>query len=294
MSVIFSAPNEEILHGLMSPHPDRFLADYLIRPRPMMFFADHLFGLRQLDTDRHKLEEVTEALYRMRLRLPRGPTEISIGPGGITGVSGALDAQKDIVLLACSGLMRLRHVLLYKDLVPVKLSETSSGEQAVILGLLGISSQITENALVCIDEPEVCLHPAWQERYIDLLFHAFSMRRGCHFLIATHSPQIVAQIPDGNCYVMSMEDGIAKHAHDYSRRSIDFQLAEVFEAPGYRNEYLNRIALNVFAKVSKAKRFDDQSRQEINALRKSLSNLDRLDPLRDLIAALEEMVIAYG
>ena len=161
------------------------------------------------------------------------------------------------------------------------------------MGLLGIGSHITDGSLICIDEPEVCLHPEWQEKYIELLFNTFRHYRGCHFLIATHSPQIVAQIPQGNCYVMSMEDGIARSASDYSQRSIDFQLAEVFNAPGFRNEYLSRIALNAFARVSKTKRFDEQSRDDLAILRRLVHEMHANDPLIDLITALEEMASAY-
>jgi predicted ATPase len=201
----------------------------------------------------------------------------------------------DLMLLARAGLLRMREVILNKKSVdrPIRLHEASSGEQAVVMGLLGIGSHIKNNTLVCIDEPEVCLHPEWQERYIELLFHSFRRYRGCHFLIATHSPQIVAQIPEGNCFVMSMEDGQAREAQDYSRRSVDFQLAEVFNAPGFRNEYLSRVALNLFAKASKEKHFDQKSLHELVILRKAFAGLRETDPLRDLIIALEKMVKAY-
>lgn len=203
--------------------------------------------------------------------------------------------RSEFMLLARAGLFRMREICISKEGMerPIKLHEASSGEQAVIMGLLGIGSHIKDQALVCIDEPEVCLHPEWQERYIELLFHTFRQYRGCHFLIATHSPQIVAQIPDGNCFVMSMEDGEARGAEDYARRSVDFQLAEVFNAPGFRNEYLTRVALNLFAKASKKKFFDQQSLHELVVLRKAFPGLRTSDPLRDLIIALEKMVKAY-
>ncbi len=203
--------------------------------------------------------------------------------------------RNEFMLLARAGLLRMREINISKEGMerPIKLHEASSGEQAVVMGLLGIGSHIKDHALVCIDEPEVCLHPEWQERYIELLFHTFRQYRGCHFLIATHSPQIVAQIPDGNCFVMSMEDGEARGAEDYARRSVDFQLAEVFNAPGFRNEYLTRLALNLFAKASKKKHFDQQSLHELVVLRRVFPGLRTSDPLKDLIIALEKMVKAY-
>jgi len=238
---------------------------------------------------------VVDAARQVASAIPTRRLNITVTGRGLN-IGSLVDIDMNsVLLLAQSGLLRLREVVLHKNEFdrPIKLHEASSGEQAVVMGLLGIGSHITDGSLICIDEPEVCLHPEWQEKYIELLFNTFRMYRGCHFLIATHSPQIVAHIPEGNCYVMSMEDGVARSASDYSQRSIDFQLAEVFDAPGFRNEYLSRIALNAFARVSKTKRFDEQSTGDLAILRRMVLGMRANDPLIDLIAALEEMASTY-
>ncbi|MGR2836454.1 AAA family ATPase, partial [Vibrio vulnificus] len=68
----------------------------------------------------------------------------------------------------------------------VDFTSASSGEQCLALMLLGIASQIEDGSLICIDEPEISLHPEWQEEFIPLLESLFSNYTGCHFLIATH------------------------------------------------------------------------------------------------------------
>lgn len=267
------------------------------RARPPVLGGDGLGTLRALFADDigafWKVIEVANRLSSASS--PSRVIDTLIDEYGVTFHCNPEFDRSELILLARAGLLRMREVILYKEGVgrPIKLHEASSGEQAVVMGLLGIGSHIKDHALVCIDEPEVCLHPEWQERYIELLFHTFRQYCGCHFLIATHSPQIVAQIPEGSCFVMSMEGGEARKAQDYARRSVDFQLAEVFNAPGFRNEYLSRVALNLFAKASKKKQFDQQSLHELVALRKALVGLHATDPLRDLIIALEEMVKAY-
>jgi predicted ATPase len=292
----FQPPPSRLLEELLAAaNPAGVLDDYM--RRPMVFSIDGLASLRHLQaTDSDKFLKVIEAARRIAPSVKQGRVEVSVSSNGVEFDAPRIGDHHDLLLLASSGLLRLRDVTLFKRGVdrPLKLHEASSGEQAVVMGLLGIGSHIQDDALICIDEPEVCLHPEWQEKYIELLFQTFSQYRGCHFVIATHSPQIVAQLPDGDCYVMAMEDGIARRARDYTNRSIDFQLAEVFNAPGFRNEYLSRVALNAFARVSKAKRFDEQSLQELSTLRKAFPDLRSSDPLRDLTMALEEMARTYG
>lgn len=288
-------PGRLIEELLISEAPAKVLHEYLGRSAGP-FLTENIGALRNLlNLTEPDLWEVVEAARQFFHGVPGRRLRVTVTSEGLDIMPFAKIEKGNLLLLARSGLLRLREVVLYKEDFdePIKLHDASSGEQAVVMGLLGIGSHITDGALVCIDEPEVCLHPEWQEKYIELLFHTFRQYRGCHFLIATHSPQIVAQIPDGNCFVMSMEDGAAKSASDYSQRSIDFQLAEVFNAPGFRNEYLSRIALNAFARVTKAKRFDDQSRGDLLTLRRVGPGLQANDPLRELIIALEEMAATY-
>jgi predicted ATPase len=204
----------------------------------------------------------------------------------------------DILPLVCTGLARLRDVAVQKhdahNADTFRLSEASSGEQSVVMGLLGIASQIEDNSLICIDEPEVCLHPEWQERYVHLLVDTFSNRKNCQFIIATHSPQIVAELPNANCFVMNMADGKSLHASSFSHRSIDFQLASVFNTPGRNNEFLNRTALNLFAKISREKSLSNEDRNELDFLNSLQERINKDDPIIELIAALNEMRNIYG
>ncbi|MFN3770338.1 MAG: AAA family ATPase [Ectopseudomonas guguanensis] len=295
ITIILHLPARRLLDEFISSkNPAGVIEEHL--KRPAIYAPDtsgHLRHLLELETPR--LEKIVEATKRLLDTSQKSKLEINISAKGISLNSGLAIDFEDALLVATSGLLRLREVLLYKrDIIkPIRFSETSSGEQSVVMSLLGIGSQIQDHALICIDEPEICLHPEWQEKYIELLFHTFKNHKNCHFIIATHSPQIVAQIPDGNCYVMSMSSGIARHAREFTHRSIDFQLAEVFNAPGYKNEYLSRIALNAFAKVSKNKHFDKESKKTLIILQKSLRELKDSDPLKELICALEGMASKY-
>lgn len=222
--------------------------------------------------------------------------DVIIEPGNLL-VHSTIELGEGLEILQYlqSGFLRLKEVTLRKsrNSEKLKISDASSGEQSVLLTLLGIGSQIRDRSLICIDEPEICLHPEWQEKYIHLLHRTFQHVKDCHFLIATHSPQIVAQLPGDNCYVMPMETGIATNARRYSHKSIDYQLAEVFGAPGFRNEYLSRVALSLFSSVSKRRSFDDKSRQTLSELENVTELLQPGDPVLDIITALREMRKQY-
>jgi predicted ATPase len=253
--------------------------------------------MRQLvEIDEKTLRQIRKATMRLAEGSRRGPIETVLGRFGVELLTHRKLLPEDLSLLGRYGLIKLKEVELRKRGIneTVKMSDMSSGEQSVVMGLLGIGSQLQDGALICVDEPEVCLHPEWQERYIQLLSHIFSHYRGCHFIIATHSPQIVAQLPDDKCYVMDMEEGVARRSTEFSRKSVDYQLAALFKAPGFKNEYLSRLALNTFIKVAKEKRFDSDANSDYEILDKTYALLHNDDPLREIIESLREMHQTYG
>lgn len=68
----------------------------------------------------------------------------------------------------------------------IQISELSSGQKCMILTLLNIAGSISDNSVVCIDEPEISLHPRWQKEFMKVLIEFFSDYKKCHFIIATH------------------------------------------------------------------------------------------------------------
>lgn len=251
---------------------------------------------RMLDLHPAFLRNTADKLLRISRTARLRTAEVVIERGDLQVKStSALGDGAEILQYLHSGFLRLKEVIIRKrgSSENLKISDASSGEQSVVLSLLGIGSQIRDKSLICIDEPEICLHPEWQEKYIHLLHSTFRHVNHCHFLIATHSPQIVAQLPAESCYVMPMETGIATNARRYHHKSIDYQLAEVFGAPGFRNEYLSRIALSLFSAVSKRRSFDEKSRQTLSELEKISGSLQPGDPVLDIITALKEMRLQY-
>lgn len=66
----------------------------------------------------------------------------------------------------------------------------SSGEQHQLVLLYELLFQSPEGSLVLIDEPEISLHAAWQERFLDDLTDMVALSK-FDVLVATHSAEII-------------------------------------------------------------------------------------------------------
>jgi hypothetical protein len=135
------------------------------------------------------------------------------------------------------------------------------------------------------------LHPEWQERYIQLLISTFRRFKRCHFVIATHSPQIVARLEEDNCFVLNIETAHIADAKVLIKRSSDFQLATTFGAPGYKNEYLSRELITLITHFSKVGELDDEQAGLARTLLKLRSVLDDADPVASLMKMLDEILV---
>lgn len=83
-------------------------------------------------------------------------------------------------------------LVIFQTLVPGArgLSALSSGERQLLnmLGHLILNPELSESGIFMIDEPELSLHIAWQERFVDAITAA---NPNIQFIMATHSPAIV-------------------------------------------------------------------------------------------------------
>ena len=90
----------------------------------------------------------------------------------------------------------------------------SHGERSILLSnTLIYEKSITQKKrgiLVCLDEPDLSLHPQWQKKYVNELINTFSLvKMNIHFLITSHSPFILSDLPKEN--VIFLEDGVQKY-----------------------------------------------------------------------------------
>lgn len=198
-------------------------------------------------------------------------------------------------------IIRFSSVFLYKGLENsyspfftnkgiVNFNDLSSGQQAIFNTLLGISGVISNNSLICIDEPEISLHPEWQSDIINKLQSVFQDIKGCHFLIATHSPQVVASLKSENSFIVNLEKMETYNASEHNHKSADYQLAKIFDTPGYNNEFLIRICLVIITKISKREKFNSDDYNNLILLKEVKNSINHEDSVHLLIEQILSMV----
>lgn len=116
--------------------------------------------------------------------------------------------------------------------IDIDVTNTSSGQQQMLCSFFGLSSALEDGSVVVIDEPELSLHPRWQQAYLDNLLTTLGAFKGCHVLIATHSPLIVqrAQNLDINVHHVGGKDD-ELFVPTTKTASVEGTLIDVFETP---------------------------------------------------------------
>jgi energy-coupling factor transporter ATP-binding protein EcfA2 len=74
---------------------------------------------------------------------------------------------------------------------PIPLQSLSSGEKQLLQLLLEILA--AESSTVMIDEPELSMHVDWQQRLVASMVR---VNPHCQMLLATHSPEVMADVPE--------------------------------------------------------------------------------------------------
>lgn len=77
----------------------------------------------------------------------------------------------------------------------VSLEQLSSGEQHELVLLYDLAFRVKPATLVLIDEPELSLHPVWQQQFLEDIIK-IAQNGAFDVLIATHSPYIVGNRVD--------------------------------------------------------------------------------------------------
>ena len=73
---------------------------------------------------------------------------------------------------------------------PLDPTNLSSGEQHELIMLYELLFNVQEDSLILIDEPEISLHIAWQQEFLEGISEMVQLSN-FDVLIATHSPQII-------------------------------------------------------------------------------------------------------
>lgn len=174
------------------------------------------------------------------------------------------------------------------------LADSSSGETHLLCQFIGIMADIRPGSLILIDEPENSSHPDWQMNYVGWLREIFKDYRDCHFIIATHSPLILANMKasestivrlrrDGETNRISDEGGMEHGCYSWT---VDEILQDVMEMKSSRTAEF-KSAMTEFEKA-----LDDDSKGRAKEAYKKLLGL--IKPGNELLELLRIQMIGLS
>ena len=82
---------------------------------------------------------------------------------------------------------------------PIYIDCLSDGERQIYGHIVSLMILNPSNSIILIDEPELALHPAWQQVIMSIYAE---IGQNNQFIIATHSPQIIAETPFKNLILL--------------------------------------------------------------------------------------------
>ena len=107
------------------------------------------------------------------------------------------------------------------------IDELSTGEKTLLSKILYLYFKDIKNQIILIDEPELSLHPKWQNQVLKL-YENFAKENNCQIIIATHSPHIIGSAKNEYIRLLT-EDGVINNSLAYGR-DIEWVLEEVMGA----------------------------------------------------------------
>lgn len=241
----YSTPDWVIDYWTSAISEEGYEVKSLISPSPEEYLSEALSGV-------HRSVEVTELItYFDYLRASEEPKEKELG-------TFLFETLKAII---SEGLLngKLKHVsrttltpILEQNGTEVRLDQLSSGNLYLIqrfvsmLGKMYAVAQLNDiptqdmlktKGLLLIDEAENHLHPKWQKTFLASIRRFFP---NLQIILTTHSPFIVASVPNAKIYVCEPREGyveICDRSESYTNKPVDeILLTPVFGTQPFRKE----------------------------------------------------------
>lgn len=131
-------------------------------------------------------------------------------------------------------------ITILKDTEWLNLSDASSGELALLTTMAHISTYISHNAFILIDEPENSLHPRWQREYVNHLYNMFYQFEPM-IILATHSPIVVSGAFESNLApsIYEVRNSDIYCSYEASTTNVEEILLEVFQLLTSENRFFS-------------------------------------------------------
>ena len=152
------------------------------------------------------------------------------------------------------------------------INELSSGEKQLFLRTLAIKMLNPENSIILIDEPELSLHPKWQQRIVDVYR---KIGKNNQIIIATHSPHILGSVRKENIMLLDKnEDGkivvrTGDELYDSYGQPTERILEDIMGLKTTRNQ-------EIFDKLEKIREMVNEDKYETDDFKKEYGDLKEI------------------
>ena len=157
------------------------------------------------------------------------------------------------------------------------INELSSGEKQLFLRTLAIKMLNPENSIILIDEPELSLHPKWQQRIIDVYR---KIGKNNQIIIATHSPHILGSVRKENIMLLDKDDEgkivvrTGDELYDSYGQPTDRVLKDIMGLETTRNPKVFKLLEEAGELVDKNEYESEEFKTKYKKLREILGNKD--------------------
>lgn len=157
------------------------------------------------------------------------------------------------------------------------INELSSGEKQLFLRTLAIKMLNPENSIILIDEPELSLHPKWQQRIVDVYK---KIGKNNQIIIATHSPHILGSVKKENIMLLDKDDEgkivvrTGDELYDSYGQPTDRVLKDIMGLETTRNPKVFKLLEEAGELVDKNEYESEEFKTKYKKLREILGNKD--------------------
>ena len=161
------------------------------------------------------------------------------------------------------------------------INELSSGEKQLFLRTLAIKMLNPQNSIILIDEPELSLHPKWQQRIVDVYK---KIGKNNQIIIATHSPHILGSVRKENIMLLDKNnDGkivvrTGDELYDSYGQPTERILEDIMGLKTTRNQ-------EIFDKLEKIREMVNEDKYETDDFKKEYGNL------KEILGTMDEDVM---
>ena len=161
------------------------------------------------------------------------------------------------------------------------INELSSGEKQLFLRTLAIKMLNPQNSIILIDEPELSLHPKWQQRIVDVYK---KIGKNNQIIIATHSPHILGSVRKENIMLLDKDDDgkivvrTGDELYDSYGQPTERILEDIMGLKTTRNQ-------EIFDKLEKIREMVNEDKYETDDFKKEYGDL------KEILGTMDEDVM---